>query len=252
MKYFILNLALFFVLGLLVSCEKKEVKPFQAGVVLTFDDTYVKEWFEANEVLKQYSWKATFCVSKINTLDESEIKDLQELEKEGHEIAGHGLHHYNAVKFIEKYGIDDYMNQEVNPMLDFMKRKSFKINSFSYPEGERTAKLDSVLLTKFKIIRGRAFRDEIPSLQDCYFNKQKIVFAFDIDNNHVNFSIPYLLKLLEYANKNHKILILCSHKVVKNVTANYQTKLETLELICNYMKRNNMKYYTLSDLSSLQ
>ncbi len=252
MKLFLVISTLLFASSLLISCDKKVVQPYQAGVVISFDDVYVKEWFEADKVLKHYFWKATFCVCKINTLDTTELKDLHKLENEGHEIAGHGLHHYNAVKFLEKYGIKSYLEQEIDPMLDLMKKDSFKITSFAYPDGERTTKLDSALLDRFKIIRGRAFGDEKPTMQDCFFNKKRIVFGFDIDNNHVNFSVPYLLKLLDYAKKNNEILILCSHKVVKNVTANYQTKLETLELICNYMKRHNMKYYTLSDLNKLQ
>lgn len=253
MKHFKLFSFFLFALVLLISCDKKvPLQPYQAGVVLSFDDVYIKEWFEANKVLKHYSWKATFCVCKINTLNTEELKELHELEKDGHEIAGHGLHHYNAVSYVEKYGIDSYIAQEIDPMINLMKKDSFKISSFAYPDGERTSKLDSALLTKFKIIRGRAFGDETPKMQDCFFNKKRTVFAFDIDNNHINFSIPYLMKLLKYAKKNNRILILCSHKVVKNVTANYQTKLETLKLICNYINQNNMKYYTLSDLYNLK
>ena len=263
MKNCILKALLLCSFFILFSCENKKVQPEtksnkseinlnKAGVVLTFDDAYIEEWFAADKKFKQYSWKATFCISKINTLKDSEINELLALQKEGHEIAGHGFHHYNAVDFIKKNGIEEYMKQEINPMLDIMKQRSFKITSFAYPDGERTPKLDAALLDKFNIVRGRAFGGENPSQQDCFFNNSRIVYGFDIDNSHVNFSVPYLIKLLDYAKKNNKILILCSHKVVKNVTANYQTKIETLELICNYMKRNDMKFYTLADLNKLQ
>ena len=249
----VLLLCSFFIL---FSCESKknksEIKSYKAGVVLTFDDAYINEWFEADKILKPYSWKATFCVCKIGTLNDSEIKELLVLQKKGHEIAGHGFHHYNAVEFIKKNGIEEYMTQEINPMLEMMKQDSFKITSFAYPDGERTPKLDVALLDKFNMVRGRAFGGEVPAKQDCFFNNSRIVYGFDIDNSHVHFSVPYLIKLLDYAKKNNKILILCSHKVVENVTANYQTKIETLELICKYMKRNNMKFYTLSDLNKLQ
>jgi len=137
-------------------------------------------------------------------------------------------------------------------MLDTMKKLSLNVTTFAYPFGERSAALDTSLLTKFKIIRGRAFGGEIPSEQNCYFNNSRIVYGFDIDNSHIHFSVPYLLKLLDYAKENHKILILCSHKTVTDVTENYQTKVETLELICAYMKRNDMKFYTLSDLNKLE
>jgi peptidoglycan/xylan/chitin deacetylase (PgdA/CDA1 family) len=251
LKYCILKSVLLCVLFLLFSCETKN-KPYRAGVILSFDDAYVNEWFDADKALKKYSWKATFCVSKINTLDTIEINKLLKLQKEGHEIAGHGLHHYNAVKFVEKYSIDKYLKQEIDPMLVQMEKLKLHVTSFAYPYGERSDSLDKALSTKFKIIRGRAYGGEIPSKQDCFFKNSKIVFAFDIDNSHIHFSIPYLLKLLDYAKKNDKILILCSHKTVNNITANYQTKVETLEFICKYMKRNNMKFYTLSDLNTLE
>jgi hypothetical protein len=60
------------------------------------------------------------------------------------------------------------------------------------------------------------------------------------------------LELLDNAKKNNKILILCGHKPVKKVTANYQTKIETLEFICKYVKANDMRFYKLSDLDNLQ
>ena len=255
MKQFYFKTVLFLMFLTLFSCEtkrdKKEPKPYKAGVILSFDDAYVDEWAEADNALKKYHWKATFNVCRIDSIGAPEIKKLLQFQKEGHEIAGHGYHHYNAVKFVQQNGIDAYMKQEINPMIASMKKKSFKVTSFAYPYGERSDALDKALSSKFKIIRGRAFGGEIPEKQDSYFSNSKIVFAFDIDNSHLHFSIPYLLELLDYAKKNNKILILCSHKPVKNVTANYQTKIETLEFVCKYMKKNDLKFYTLSDLDDL-
>jgi len=255
-KNCILKSASLCVLFLLFSCEskknKQEIKPYKAGVVLSFDDAYVNEWFGTDKILKKYSWKATFCVCKINTLDDSEIKKLVELQKEGHEIAGHGLHHYHAEKFVAKYGINEYFKQEINPMLNLMNFYGLKVTSFVYPYGGRNTKLDAALLNKFKIVRGRAFCEINPKKQGCYFNHSRIVYSFSIDDTHNHFDIPYLLKLLDYAKKNDKILILNSHKTVKNVTTDYQTKMKTLELICSYVHQNNMKFYTLSELNNLE
>ena len=253
MKNSILKLVLLCTFFFLYSCkEKPETKPYRAGVILSFDDAYVKEWFDTDKVLKKYSWKATFCVCKINTLRHSEIKKLLELQKEGHEIAGHGLHHYHAEKFVKKYGIKDYFKQEINPMLKLMNFYGLTVTSFVYPYGGRNKELDAALLEKFQIVRGRAFCEEAPLLQGCYFNNSRMVYSFSIDDTHNHFNIPHLLKLLDYAKKNDKILILNSHKTVGNVTTDYETKNATLELICKYIKRNNMKFYTLSDLNKLQ
>ncbi|MFV8325531.1 polysaccharide deacetylase family protein [Flavobacterium sp. ZS1P14] len=242
----------------LFSCENK--KPYikskttdsNAGVVISFDDTSVNEWYQADKTLRKYSWKATFCVSKINTLNHSEITKLLALQNEGHEISGHGLHHFDAPKYVAKNGIDAYINQEINPMLALMHYYSFKVTSFAYPFGFRNPDTDVALLKKFKIIRGTTYGAEDPFFQNCYFNNTKLVFAIGIDTDHPNFSIPYLIKLLDYAKRKHKILLLFGHKPVVNVTANYQTKMETLKLICNYVKRHNMTFYSLSELSNLK
>ena len=258
MKNSILKTLLLCAFFISFSCENEEpkpkpkVKPSIAGVILSFDDAYVNEWFATHQELKHYSWKGTFFVSKINTLKQHQIQKLLELQKEGHEIAGHGLNHYNAADFIRVHTISEYMNQEINPMLDLMNFYGLKVTSFAYPYGGRTKKLDAALLKKFKIIRGRAFCEEVANKQGCYYNNSNLVFSFSIDDTHNHFNLPHLLELLDYAKKNNKILILNSHKTVKKVTGDYQTKNETLAFICQYVKRNNMQFYTLSDLDKLK
>jgi peptidoglycan/xylan/chitin deacetylase (PgdA/CDA1 family) len=241
----------------LFSCESKKennenTPSYKAGVVLSFDDEYVNEWFDADKKLRPYSWKATFCVSKINTLDTSEIDKLLKLQKEGHEIAGHSFSHLDAKKFVTQNGIREYINTEIDPMLRLMNFYSLKVTSFAYPFGFRNTTLDAGLSNKFKILRGTTYGAEDPFYQNCYFNNTQLVFGIGIDTNHPKFSIPYLIKLLDYAKRKQKILILFGHKPVKNVTADYQTKIETLNLICSYVKRNNMIFYTLSDLDRLK
>lgn len=242
----------------LFSCENKtpsqtnNSKEPNAGVVISFDDATINDWYQADKILHKYSWKATFCVSKINTLSHSEIKELKQLQKEGHEIAGHGFHHFDAPKFVTKNGVDAYINQEINPMLALMHFYNFKVTAFAYPFGFRNATIDAALLKKFKIIRGTTYGAEDPFFQNCYFNNSRLVYGIGIDTDHPNFSIPYLIKLLDYAKRKHKILILFGHKPVQNITANYQTKMETLQLICNYVKQHNMTFYTLSELNNLK
>lgn len=242
---------------LLFSCENKEpaIKPKpkhpNAGVVITFDDNSVDEWFEADKILRLYSWKATFCVSKINTLSHSEIKKLQELQSEGHEIAGHGYRHFKAPEYVAKNGIKKYIDQEINPMLDLMNFYSLKVTAFAYPYGFRNPEIDSVLLKKFKIVRGTTYGAEDPFFQYCYFDKTRSVLGIGIDTDYPNFNIPYLLRLLEFAKRKNKILILYGHKPVDNITADYQTENCTLELICNYVHQHKMTFYRLSDLYNL-
>ncbi|MEO8255557.1 MAG: polysaccharide deacetylase family protein [Flavobacterium sp.] len=251
----IILLCTFFVLS---SCNEDiaekiidELEPSKAGVVLSFDDAYVDEWYNTNTILKKYDWKATFFVCKINTLKHAEIKKLLELQRQGNEIAAHGLHHYNAATFLKDHTIDDYLKEEINPMMSLMNFYGLKVSTFAYPYGARTKALDAALLKKFKIIRGRAFCEEIPSKQNSYYEHSNLIFSFSVDDTHEHFNIPHLLSLLNYAKKNNKILILNSHKTLQNATGDYETTNATLEMICQYIKRNNMKFYTVSDLEKM-
>ena len=255
MKNSILKMVLLCTFFLFFSCKKENPKlvskPYKAGVILSFDDAYVNEWYATNQKLKKYSWKGTFFVYRINTLNQSEIEKLLEMQKEGHEIAGHTCTHVNAVLFLTNHSIDEYLNQEIDPMLRLMRFYGLDVSSFAYPYGGRSKKLDAALLEKFTIIRGRAFCEEVANKQGCYYNNAKVVFSFSIDETHNHFDIPHLFKLLEYARKNNKILILNSHKTVDKVSGDYQTKNTTLEYICKYVKNNSLNFYTLSDLEKL-
>jgi len=256
MKKYIYISTLFCTLFLLFSCEKENpkpvTKPYKAGVILSFDDAYVNEWYATNQKLKKKSWKGTFFVCRINTLDKSEVEKLLEMQKEGHEIAGHTYNHVNAVDYLRVNTIREYLNNEIDPMLNLMKFYGLNVSTFAYPYGGRSEKLDAALLKKFKIIRGRAFCEHVANKQGCYYDNSNLVFSFSIDDTHNHFNIPHLLGLLEYAKKNNKILILNSHKTVDTVTGDYQTKNATLEYICKYIKSNNMNFYTLSDIEKLQ
>jgi len=256
MKDSILKMILLCTFFILFSCKKDNPKPvnkpYKAGVILSFDDAYVNEWFATNQKLKKYGWKGTFFVCKINTLDQSEIEKLREMQKEGHEIAGHTYNHVNAVDYLRVNTIREYLNNEIDPMLHLMKFYGLNVSTFAYPYGGRSEKLDAALLKKFKIIRGRAFCEHVANKQGCYYDNSNLVFSFSIDDTHNHFNIPHLLGLLEYAKKNNKILILNSHKTVDTVTGDYQTKNATLEYICKYIKSNNLNFYTLSDIEKLQ
>ncbi len=251
----ILKIILLYTFFVLISCNEdipeKIIEEFEspkAGVILSFDDAYVDEWYKTNQILKKYDWKATFFVCKINTLKHAEIRKLLDLQNQGHEIGGHGLNHYNAATFLNDHTIEEYLEDEINPMMRLMNFYGLKVSTFAYPYGARSKTLDTVLLKKFKIIRGRAFCEENAASQNSYYNHSKLIFSFSIDDTHEHFNISHLLSLLDYAKQNNKILILNSHKTVNNATADYQTKNATLELICQYIKRNNMNFYTVSDL----
>ena len=248
-----------FVFLALLSCNKKEEVPSpgqryisnnsQAGVAITFDDDYVKEWYAVNSILKTYDWKATFFVCEFNKLSLKELNELKSLKQHGHEIGGHGWVHLKAAPFEESHGEVNYLDKEIFPMLTRMKEKSFPVHSFAYPYGSRDAVTDTILLHEFNIIRGTTYGKEPPAEQKCYFDDEsRVLFGLGIDNNYPQFSIPYFLSLLDYAKKHNKIVVFYAHKPVLKAKSKYETEYKTLIAICKYVKEHQMKFYTVSEL----
>ena len=243
---------------ILFSCNHEEdtIKgkkiEFRGGVVLTFDDDYVDDWNKANSILAQYNWKATFFVTHFDKLKPQEIQELKNLQNKGNEIAAHGLNHQHTVLFVKENGADSFIKQEINPMLTLMKNDGFNVTNFSYPYGNRTEETDKLLFQHFNFLRGTTYGSEAPNLQNCYYNKSKLIYGLGLDNSYPHFSVPYFLALLQYAKEQNKIVIFYAHKTVPKASKNYETEFSTLTEICKFVKNNNMKFYTVSDLDKIK
>lgn len=251
-KYLLLIVSLF-----LFSCSESDDIPnqqsnLQSGVVITFDDDFVDEWFDVNNVLQPYDWKATFFVTRFHQLSANKIQKLKDLKSFGHEIGGHGVNHVNAQTFISTNGTSDYLNQEIFPMKTLMNNHDLSTTSFAYPYGSRNPSIDDLLLNEFQIIRGTTYGKANPSSQNCFYNNNRLVFGLGIDKNYSHFSISYFLSLLKYAKNNNKIVVFYAHKPVPTFQNNYETEYQTLIDICNYVKKNNMKFYKISELHHLE
>jgi len=255
MKDLLWILTIIMIIGLHSCKENEEIIPeFEnGGVILSFDDNFVNQWYAADSRLKDYKWKATFNISYFDKITPDEMVKLHQLKNAGHEIASHGLNHLNAVDYISAGETEEYLNIEIFPMLEMMEDEGFTARTFAYPFGRRNSETDSVLLNYFDIIRGVEWGGDKPiSSHDCFFNNSPLVSALGIDEYYPYFEghdyTQYIIDLLTYAKDNNKIVILFSHRVVEDVTEEYQTSISTLELICNFVNENHMKYYTYSDL----
>lgn len=245
----------FFLIFIMCSCTFSEeiindtkAENKRGGVVLTFDDDYVDDWINANIKLKQYNWKGTFYISHFDKLSENQIRELNYLQQNGNEIAAHSLNHFHTTKYIKELGESEFINKEINPMLTMMKNKGLKISDFAYPYGDRDVKSDQVLFSHFKTLRGTTYGNEAPVYQNCFYENKPLFYGLGIDNSYPHFSIPYFISLLQYAKDNNKIVIFYAHKTVEKASNNYETEIKTLEEICKFVKNNNMKFYTVSDL----
>lgn len=222
------------------------------GVVLTFDDVFVDEWYAADDVMAAYNWKATFFVTKYAELTNQQKEKLHTLNNHGHEIGGHGLNHIKATEYIAQHGIDTYIDTEITPMLEMMQNDGFDIKTFAYPYGDRSPQTDEKLCNYFDIVRATTYGQSKPEKQTCYYRKgSKIIYALGMDDSY-HATTDYLISLLKYAKQHNKIVILYGHKIVNSVNSSYETPVNKLKKICEYAHQNNMTFYTVDELKTLQ
>lgn len=236
------------------SCSSSKITNTnsKAGVVITFDDYFVNEWREADTQLAKYNWKATFCVSNFEKLTAIDISNLKALQSKGHEIAGHGFRHLNAKEFTKKNNKQHYLAVEISPLIEAFKKEGIEIKSFAYPFGAKTQTLDYELQKHFKIIRGTAKGGKKVADNSNFYNGTRLANGIGIDSNYEHFSLNYITKVLNYAKKHNKIVVFYGHKPVEKATKEYEVELKTLEMICQFVVSNQMKFYTLQELNSLK
>ncbi|RKY54051.1 MAG: hypothetical protein DRP93_05575, partial [Candidatus Neomarinimicrobiota bacterium] len=165
----------------LTTCFLDADSDANGGVVITFDDCYISNWVWADSVLNDVDWKATFCVSGPQVLTDAQFDALRDLKVGGHEIAGHGVAHRNAVDYVAEYGLDAYLNDEILPMLDVMKNENIKPKSFAYPYGTHSEEIDDTLMTYFKVLRSTTYTWLAPEEQSCYYENDPVVNGLGID-----------------------------------------------------------------------
>lgn len=234
------------------STHKNRVTNSRAGVVITFDDYFVNEWIEADKLLSKYNWKATFCVSNFDQLSSVDISNLKLLQKNKHEIAGHGFLHINAKEFTKKHGKQKYLDIEIFPLIEAFKEQEITLETFAYPYGAKNQTLDFELKKYFKIIRGTSKGNKKIADNSNFYNGTRILNGIGIDSNYEHFNLNYLSKVLKYAKKYNKIVVFYGHKPVKLASNEYEVDYQTLDFICNYVKNNDLKFYTMRDLYDLK
>ncbi len=234
------------------SSSKATITNSKAGVVITFDDYFVNEWKEADTKLSKYNWKATFCVSNFEKLTATDITNLKALQNKGHEIAGHGFRHLNAKEFTKKNNKQQYLIVEIFSLIEAFKKEGIEIKSFAYPFGAKTQTLDFELKKHFEIIRGTAKGGKKVANNSNFYNGTQLANGIGIDSNYEHFDLNYIKKVLQYAKKHNKIIIFYAHKPVEKAIEKYEVEIQTLQLICEFVKNNQLQFYTLKELNSLK
>ena len=134
-----------------------DLKKITRGIVLfTFDDGLTDQWLDCIPLFQEFNAHATFFYP--GSLPEKDLNGIKVLQKAGHSVGLHALNHLNADEFVSEHGGTAYLEAEIFPQLNALKKAGINVENFAYPNNRRNEATDRVLLPYFK-----KFRAGLPS-----------------------------------------------------------------------------------------
>lgn len=224
----------------------------EASIVLTFDDTYPEAWAQALPIFERYQLKATFFLTRTDSLSPIQIKLLQELQQAGHQLAAHGNFHLSAPEAIDSLGFPNYWAKEIQPNLNFLHSLGGNTRVFAYPYGACSKQTHRTLLDSFQLLRTcLAFKPNNPAhnKQALYqFNGERVITALGIDNHYL---VPKeaLEDLAASAQQGKTALVLFGHEITSNASA-YGVDTARLHFIGQLKEKYKLKSIHFSELAS--
>ena len=247
MKKIYLALAL---IGMVTGCKKQNEEA--GGIIFTFDDQYIDQWYNFREQFIKYNIKATFFINRPQLLNQEQIEKLKQLSKDGHEIGCHGLNHLNALDFKDSL-VASYYKTEVKPATEILNGLGFEVNSFAYPYGTSTDLIDKDINSHLPYLRKATYnmRDTtIDNYNEIYANVafHHIVSSMGIDRNY-NISLENIETGMKRALKNNEVLVLHAHRI-STTNEDYSVDPEFLKSIFQLSKTYNLRSIRFCDLES--
>jgi peptidoglycan-N-acetylglucosamine deacetylase len=242
----LIGLVLFFSAG----CKKFEKNCYlnEPGIVLTFDDDKIDNWFTYLPILDSAGAKVTFYICKYNRLTADQKRKLSIIQSHGHEIAFHGTNHYNMEDYVykSKHTIEELMRTEVEAGLKLMNRDGFYPKTFAYPYGAHNGVIDKALMRYFKSVRAlNGTQDFSKSIVPNKTNN--LLYGLGIDRSSKRSDVD-ITNILQSAKNNNGCVVLVAHEI--NTSSKYSLSLQRLHNILDFVKANNLKYYTVLDVSN--
>lgn len=227
----------------------------EPGIVFSFDDRSVEDWYSLKELFKENGVRASFFVCKPQELTEKDFQMLAELEEDGHEIGAHSTNHLKLEEFLQDHSLEEYVKEEIDYCKNFLEEKGFKVDSYAFPFGVFTEELVQEVEQDFSSLRGTAYTSEeirMKDLEKVYFTCGKnhsFLYGVGIDQVYEN-SLEEIKIALEKAKKEEKIIVFYSHHVLRDDL--YTTKEETFKQIIEMGKELDLRFYTVRNLHGIK
>lgn len=246
-----------------IGCVPSSNEVGKAGIAISFDDHFIKDWYALRPMFEKYNAKVTFFITCPDSLNTEEILLLKQLENEGHEIGFHGTIHGRATDLIAAHGPHGYIDTELAPGLGYLAAAGFRPTAYAHPGGNHNARVDSVLLNNgFKILRdvsisrrkvfGIPLYTIAPRIMPWIyysFDKNPIVDALLIDYDS-ELTVHEMNEAIATAKSNGTALMVFGHQPLKSAPVNgeYGFDIQFLEQILKEASHQKLHYYTMSEL----
>jgi peptidoglycan/xylan/chitin deacetylase (PgdA/CDA1 family) len=240
-----------FSIGLLLA--PVTVYSAEAGIVLTFDDTSVDQWYdffaERNDV------KATFFVSYWHTLSSAHIEKLRTLQSKGNEIGCHSYDHtptHYPPYLSEASNTSLYLANEVLPAIANMQAAGFYPVSFAYPNGRHTPAYDDAIRPYLPYLRATTPNagQTLSTLNELYHNSSSrygFLSGDGIDSSYQN-ELPEITAAMQRAKERGEILTLYAHRILPaGETHDYGIPASKLNAVIDQAKALGLRFYTFQE-----
>ena len=243
---------LFIVLLCATSCATQQNA--QPGICLSFDDRTVEGWYALRPLFDSYDAKATFFITQPDSLSNTEVRMLKELENDGHEIGFHGAMHVYAEHYIKEYSYAEYLEKEIESGLKSMQNHGFECSSFAYPYGSKYWFTDYLLLKRFESIRSVSAlkkNQSVSELDDIYYeyDGDRTLFALGIDRNS-ELNERDILHAMKRVRENKEVLMLYGHRPTENTSDTYTFDPKFLEFILQQAQADDFQFFLVKELTS--
>jgi len=243
------NSFIILVLALFGSCKndryhyKKEASP---GLLISFDDNCVDQWFELRDIFTKHHARVTFFVTRFDSLTDEQIKMLRVLQQDGHEIGFHGAMHVISEHYIKENDMKTYLKNEIVAGINSMNRAGFYPTSFAYPYSAKYWWTDQEILKYFYVVRStlpiKPIK-KITSMSDVFysFDGSRLIYTIPIDRSS-GLSLASVEEAMQRACAKKEVLMLHGHEPKLNFDVAF------LEQILDLADKHKLNYYRASDL----
>jgi peptidoglycan/xylan/chitin deacetylase (PgdA/CDA1 family) len=227
----------------------KPVVVSQAGVVLTFDDSYIENWNEMQTIFKEKGAVATFFCNRWASqqdwnLPPAQISLLKKFRDNGDEIAFHTRDHVNTrdKRYANKENkAQAYLDDQITLGVEYMKNEGFNPTSFSYPFMSGTP------------AHNKLIRQELPHIREFFAHVTLIDDPGEI-------SLDEIRVHLEKLKKDKDIGVFLSHWILDENSLNYTEEekkykyripKEKLISIMDMVNELGLEFYTLEEAHNI-